>query len=102
MKHPTLFIALVLAGCDALTGEEVGRLPINQVSSEVNLIKREASVVLKSGDEIALWTEMDMEYEGDVLILLRIAITKNGKDLGKMEIDPRKKDMTIGGKDVSR
>jgi hypothetical protein len=96
MKPLVLITCLFLFGCSAFTGEEVGRLAINQVSSVGNLIKKEASVVLEPGDEIAFWTEMDMEYEGDVTILFRIAITKDGKDLGSMEIDPRKKDMTIG------
>lgn len=97
MKYLALFVPfLLLTGCSALTGEEVGRLAINQISSEDNLIKKEASVVLKARDEIALWSEMDMEYEGDVTILFRISITKDGKDLGSMEVDPRKNDMTIG------
>jgi hypothetical protein len=96
MKHLPFVAFLLFVGCSALTGEEVGRLAINQVSSEENLIKKESSVVLKPGDEIALWAEMDMEYEGDVTILFRIAITKDGKNLGNMEVDPRKKDMTIG------
>jgi hypothetical protein len=96
MKPTAILFTLILAGCSALTGEEVGRLAINQISSEDNLIKKEASVVLKPGDEIAFWSEMDMEYEGDVKIVFRISMTKDGKDLGAMDVDPRKKDMTIG------
>lgn len=96
MKPLAIITLLVLAGCSALTGEEVGRLAINKVSSEDNLIKKEASVALKPGDEIALWSDMDMEYEGDVTILFRVSMSKDGKDLGSMDVDPRKKDMTIG------
>jgi hypothetical protein len=96
MKFVAIVALLIFARCSALTGEEVGRLPINQVSSEDNLIKKEASVILEAGDEIAFWFEMDMEYEGDVTILFRISISKDGKDLGSMDVDPRKKDMTMG------
>jgi hypothetical protein len=96
MRYLTILTLLLLSGCSALTGEEVGRLAINQLSSADNLIKKEASVVLKPGDEIAFWSEMDMEYEGEPTIRFRISITKDGKDLGSMEVDPRKKDMTLG------
>jgi hypothetical protein len=96
MKYLTLFLTpFLLIGCSALTGEEVGRLSINQISSEDVLIKKEASVTLEPADEIAIWADMDMEYEGEVTILFRISITKDGKGMGGLEVDPREKDMTM-------
>jgi hypothetical protein len=83
-------------GCSALTGEEVGRLAINKVSSEGNLVSQETSVDLNVNDEIVLWSEMDMEYEGNVALRFRVSIEKDGKPYRSLEIDPTEKDLTIG------
>jgi hypothetical protein len=92
------FLAAVvfLAGCSALTGEEVGRLPINEVSSAANLIKKETQITLKKGDEIAIWSEMDIEYEGEVSLLFKVSIARDGEVLDVLQVDPRQKDMTFG------
>ena len=87
---------MLLAGCSALTGEEVGRLAINKISSEENIIKKDATVTLKQGNEIVIWSDMDMEYEEEVSILFRIGISRDGKALDVIEVDPRQKDMTFG------
>lgn len=84
-------------GCDAITGEEIGRLRINKVSTdENNLIMDETSIQLKKDDEIAFWSDMDLEYEGDVQLRFKMEISNNGQSLGTLEIDPTKKNMTIG------
>lgn len=90
-------VLLFVVGCSALTGEEIARLPINQVStSNDNLKIEEALLQLKTGEEIVFWSEMDMEFEGDVSLLFRIEILKNGESYGGVEIDPTDKNMTIG------
>jgi len=87
----------LLIGCDALTGEEVARLSINQISSDDNnLILKETSLNLKKDEEIAIWSDMDIEYEGDVELRFRIEILKNGENFGELEIDPTDKNITIG------
>lgn len=87
----------LLTGCDALMGEEVARLSINQVSKDdKNLIVKEASVDLKKGEEIAIWSEMDIEYEGDVALRFKMEVLKNGENIGGLEIDPTDKNITIG------
>lgn len=86
-----------MAGCSAITGEEVARLPINQISvSDDNLIMKEASLALKKGDKIALWSEMDVKYEGDVLLRFKLEILKDGELFQGLEIDPTDKNITIG------
>ena len=86
-----------LTGCDALTGKEVARLPINQVSTDDdNLILKEVSIDLKKGENIAIWSEMDIEYEGDVALRFKIEILKDGENFGGLEIDPMDKNITIG------
>lgn len=84
-------------GCTAFTGEEIGRLPINQVSTyEENLIEKEISLNLKKGDEIAIWSYMDIQYEGDIALRFYITILKDGEEFGGLEIDPTDKNITIG------
>lgn len=87
----------LLSSCSALMGEEVARLPINQVSvDDNNLIMQETSLELKKDEEIAIWSEMDMEYEGNVALIFRIEMLKNGESVGVMEVDPTDKNITIG------
>lgn len=86
-----------LAGCSALIGEEVARLPINQVSTDDEpLILKETSLNLKKDDEIAIWSDIDIEYEGDIDLRFRLEIVKDGEKFGGLEIDPRDKYITIG------
>jgi len=91
-----LAMSLVLAGCDALIGKEVGRLEINQLSTEGNLVIKETTLDLKKDDEIGIWSDMDIEYEGDVALRFRVEMWKDGKKLGGFEVDPTEKKITIG------
>ena len=97
MKKTIVFLSgILLIACSALTGEEVGRLAINQVSSSENLVSQEATVSLEAGDQIVFWSDMDMEYTGDVEIRFRISIKKGEDPYGNLEIDPTEKDLTMG------
>jgi hypothetical protein len=91
-----LAISLVLTGCDALTGKEVGRLQINQLSTAGNLVVKETTLDLRKGDEIGIWSDMDIEYEGDVALRFRVEIEKDEKTIGGFEVDPTDKNITIG------
>lgn len=96
-KGITLLMAsLFLLGCSAITGEEIGRLDINKVSTNGNFIVKEATLDLKKGDEIAFWSDMDMEYEGDVKLRFRVKIFKNDTKISDLEIDPTNKNITLG------
>ena len=107
MKHnisaaglKTLFWACVLAAplaaCEAMFGKEVARLPVNTVSTAGQEIVKEASVPLKKGNEIAFWSEMDMAYEGDAPLRFQVSVTKNGASFKQLEIDPTRKNLTVG------
>lgn len=91
-----LSISILILGCNALTGEEVGRLEINELSPENNLVIKEATLDLKKGDEIGLWSDIDIEYEGNIVLRFRIGIDRNGEKYGGLEIDPMDKSITIG------
>lgn len=98
MKRPHMLSLLLifLIGCSAITGEEVARLPINEISTENNLVVKEVSLDLKKDEEIAFWSDIDMEYEGDASLRFRVEVLKNGEDFGGFEIDPTDKSMTLG------
>jgi hypothetical protein len=86
----------LLSGCDALTGKEIGRIPVNQISTDSNLIIKETSLDLKSGEKISIWSDMDMEYEGNAELRFRMQLLKDGENLGNLEIDPTEKNITLG------
>lgn len=94
----TLLASLTtLTGCDAITGKEVARLSINQVSTDNNnLITKKTSLNLKKGEEIAIWSDMDFKHDGDIALRFKIEIFKNGENYSRLEIDPTDKNMTIG------
>jgi len=91
----TAFSILLFTGCSALIGEEVGRIPINQVSTDDNMVIKEISLDLKKDEEIAIWSDMDIEYKGNVSLRFRMEILKNGENFGGLEIDPTDKNITI-------
>lgn len=78
-------------------GEEVARIPVNEISTDNdNLIVGETSIDLKQGEEIALWSDMDMSYEGDVALRFQLEIIMDTTSLGIMELDPMDKNITLG------
>ena len=92
-------IPLILIGCSALTGQEIARLEINKVSTGGNnIFDDEAVLELKKGDEIMFWSDMDIAYDGNVELRFNVKIFKDGVKLKQMEIDPTKKNITIGEK----
>ena len=98
----TLYIIAVLtifitSGCNALTAKEIGRLPINEVSiDDDHLIVKETELLLKKGDQLSIWSDMNIAYQGEVSLLFKLEILKDGEQMGGMEIDPTDKKITIG------
>lgn len=81
-----LFIALIFSACDAVLGKEVARLEIDQTSNE-ELIIKQASLSLKKGEEVAFWTEMDMEYENDLALVYVVEVWKDSTLQGSFQLD---------------
>lgn len=82
--------------CSAILGEEVARLPINQVSTDDdNLIIKEVTLDLKKDEDISFWSEMDVEYEGDINLRFRVDVLINGDFVDKLEFDPMEKNITL-------
>lgn len=96
-KKTSLFLLsfctfLLLQSC----GEEIARLPINQISNEANQGAKEVTLELKQGEEIAFWSDMDLEWEGQIALIFHVHITKNGHNYKSLEINPFEKNVTVG------
>lgn len=86
---------LPLTACDALLGQEIARLPINAVSTPGHDIVKQASVKLHKQDKLALWSEMDMSYQGEVPLRFQVAVLRNGKPYTQLALDPTQKNISV-------
>ena len=90
-------LPLFLANCRALTGEEIARLEINKVSTgKDNMFNDRTILELKKNDEIMFWSDMDIAYKGATELRFKVGIFKDGALIKKIEIDPTKKNITLG------
>ena len=99
LKKLFIIIALpvFLANCSALTGEEIARLEINKVSTgKDNMFNDRTILELKKDDEIMFWSDMDIAYKGATELRFKVGIFKDGALIKKIEIDPTKKNITLG------
>jgi len=98
-NRKSLFIFLLpflFYACEAITGKEVARLPVNFVSNPDSTLVKETTLDLKKDDEIVFWSDMDIEYEGDVQLRFLVLALRDTVVTGNLEIDPTDKDMTMG------
>jgi hypothetical protein len=91
-----LALAAPLGACNALLGEEVARLPINAVSTAENQVVKEASLLLRKDEEVGIWSDMDLAYEGEQPLRFQVVVTKDGAPFKQLEIDPTVKNLTVG------
>lgn len=100
MKKINLFLLfispLLITSCEAITGKEIGRLPINELSLEGDLRIKETKLELSKDDEIILWSDMSFEHEGEVELRFRVEVLMDTVRLGGLEFDPTDKNVTIG------
>ena len=92
-----LFVALLLLpGCEAITGTELARLSIDTLSTPDRFVMREATLELKKGDVIGLWSHLDLAYDGAAALRMRVRVVKDEADLQLLELDPMEKNVTVG------
>lgn len=101
MKNKVAWSVLVItgltfSGCEAITGKELARLAVNVVSTEGNIRSQETTLDLKAKDEVAIWSHMDMEYDGNVQLRFQIQVLKDSVAIALIEVDPTEKSMTVG------
>jgi len=93
LLYLSLFI-LLLPACEAITGKELARLTIDTLSTPDHLVMQEATLDLLKDDAIALWSHLDLAYDGAAA--LRMRVVKDDADLQLFELDPMEKNVTIG------
>ena len=86
-----LFVVMILTGC----GEEIGRIPVNRIIPPGSPDTPEITLDLNEGDEIGIWSDMDMEYVGNVDMQFILEIFLNGESKGVMRYDPRDKNISM-------
>ena len=98
MRHLLILpLAIVLfSSCEAITGKELARLSIDTLSTPETLVMREATLDLKKDDVIALWSHVDIAYDGTAALRMRVRVVKDDADLQLFELDPMEKNVTIG------
>ncbi|MBK8228112.1 MAG: hypothetical protein IPK70_13185 [Flavobacteriales bacterium] len=89
-------LVLLLPACEAITGKELARLPIESLSTPEDLVMGEATLNLKKDDVIALWSHLDLAYDGVAALRMRVRVVKDDADLQLFELDPMEKNVTIG------
>jgi hypothetical protein len=69
--------ALLLAGC----GKEVGRIDFTEPGS------RSVTVSLDAGEEVAFWTDLDVEFRGATRLSYAIVLRQDGKEVARANCD---------------
>lgn len=88
---------VLLSGCSALIGEEVGRLSVEKPAVDDNQLNEVSTTIdLTKGESVAIWTDMDLEYEGNVRYVFRSSLITPSQDTLFTEIDPEDRSITIG------
>lgn len=91
-----LLLAGTLSACGSLFGKEIARLPINTISTPSQEVVKEATVELQKNDEVALWSDMDMAYEGEAPVRFQVQVLQNGAPYQQLELDPTDKNVSVG------
>ncbi|MFP9112734.1 hypothetical protein ACLI1A_02255 [Flavobacterium sp. RHBU_3] len=85
-----LFVSVLFVSCD-ITGEEIGRLPINKLSiGYQHVFAKELTLDLKKGEEISIWSDMDVEFQGEIQTRFRVKVYKDKLPYDELDIDPFK------------
>ncbi|RSK44019.1 hypothetical protein [Hymenobacter rigui] len=90
-----LLLTAPLGACEALLGKEIARLPVNTVSTPQQEVVKETTVNLHQNDQLALWSEMDMEYQGEAPLRFQVVVLQNGQPFKQLELDPTEKNVSV-------
>lgn len=90
MKKIFIILAgMIVTGCDAIMGEEVARFPM-ELSEDDALSVEELQLALKKGDNLAFWTEMDVEFENELELVYVVGVWKDSVKQGEYKLDALK------------
>lgn len=95
MKKLSLWLPLAAILFLSSCGEEIARLPINKISTEEDIHEESVTLDLMAEDEVALWSEMDMKYDGDANMVFYVTVLLEGEELEELQFDPREKNISM-------
>lgn len=100
LKIKSLFFSaltiILLTSCGNMFGDEIARLPINEISTGGdNLIIKEVTLDLEKDDNISFWSELDFSFEGNAESLFKVRIFKGEEEIDFLEFDPTKKNISL-------
>lgn len=75
-----------LYGCAGIGGEEIARMDFENLSN-VELHTKEATINLKKGEKISFWSEIDLEFENQLMLVYTIEIWNDTTKLGGLQFD---------------
>ncbi len=91
-----LLIVLALPSCEALTGKEIGRLPVNALSTEDHSVVQHVELDLLQDSKLVFWSEMDLSYTQPLALRWQIRVLRDSTMVQGMELNPFDMNMTIG------
>ena len=90
-----LVVSIITNGC-GFTADEIGRVSIDQLSTEGNIQSKSITLDLKNGDKLSYWADMNIEFEGELALEFQVRLTFNEKQLGARSFNPFDRDITMG------
>jgi hypothetical protein len=75
--------------------KEVAKTPFDHVSKGEETDWKSVNLKLQAGEKIWFWTDMDLEYKGDLALEYVIQVIKGKDTTGIIRVDPFEKDMSF-------
>lgn len=99
MKKILLFLCafsiLFILSCAALSAKEIGRVPFSSASTSQNPEWKSITLDLKKDEMLWFWTDMDVEYDEDLVIEYAVQTIRGKDTLGYIKLEPFKKNVTL-------
>ncbi len=92
---PTLLLLFTIIGCNAVIGEEIGRVSISEISTLQNPKASEITFDIEKGETITVWSSMDYSYTGNSFMVFIVEAFKEDSPVATFFIDPEKASLYI-------
>ena len=92
---PLLILLSLLTSCRYFVGDEVLRITVEEITYESLNHPAEGIRTFEKGDELHFWTDMDVEYTGNVGLTCMVRILLNGEMDEEIILNPFEGDLTL-------
>jgi hypothetical protein len=88
-----IITSFLLVSC-SMFAEEIARIPFKQTSNtELNI--KEITLELSKDDKIAIWTDTDIEYEGQLALVYTLELWQDSTNIGVIELNALETNPTL-------